>query len=134
MFTVMKVVELPLIRAVSTRLLNGKRGIITSEMIEPEINAENIHFPHTSLVVLENTVNKGGGNCYRLEQIKPIATLCAKNSMSLHLDGARIFNALTFTGRRGRRLWQIFRRDFGLPVQRFGRTGWLRVFIEQKNH
>jgi len=83
--------------AVSTRLLNGERGIVTAEMIGPEINAENIHFPHTSLVVLENTVNKGGGNCYHLDQIKPIADLCAKRSIKLHLDGARIFNALTFT-------------------------------------
>src|SRR3978361_362508 len=61
---------------VSTRLLNGNRGIITAEMIEPEINAENIHYPHTSLVVLENTVNKGGGSCYTLDHIKPIAALC----------------------------------------------------------
>ncbi|MEX8546582.1 MAG: low specificity L-threonine aldolase [Mucilaginibacter sp.] len=84
--------------AVSTRLLNGERGILTAEMIEPEINdPNNIHFPRTSLVVLENTVNKGGGNCYSLEQIKPIANLCAKRSIRLHLDGARIFNALTFT-------------------------------------
>jgi threonine aldolase len=60
---------------VSTRLLNGYRGIITAELIEPEINAENIHYPHTSLVALENTVNKGGGSCYTLEQIKPIAKL-----------------------------------------------------------
>lgn len=85
--------------AVSTRLLNGERGIITAEMIGPEINEpNNIHFPHTTLVVLENTVNKGGGNCYRLDQIEPIANLCAKRSIKLHLDGARIFNALTFTG------------------------------------
>jgi threonine aldolase len=83
---------------VSTRLLNGYRGIITAEMIEPEINAENIHYPHTSLVVLENTVNKGGGSCYTLDQIKPIAALCKEKSLKLHLDGARIFNALTHTG------------------------------------
>jgi threonine aldolase len=51
---------------VSTRLLNGYRGILTAEMIAPEINEENIHYPHTSLVVLENTVNKGGGSCYTL--------------------------------------------------------------------
>ncbi len=84
--------------AVSTRLLNGYRGILTSEMIEPEINAENIHYPHTSLVVLENTVNKGGGSCYTLENIKPIANLCGEKGLKLHLDGARIFNALTHTG------------------------------------
>src|ERR1700760_1346010 len=72
--------------AVSTRLLHGPRGIITAEMIEPEINAENIHYPHTSLVVLENTVNKGGGSCYTLEQIKPVAELCKAKGLKLHLD------------------------------------------------
>jgi threonine aldolase len=84
--------------AVSTRLLNGYRGILTPEMIEPEINADNIHYPHTSLVVLENTVNKGGGSCYTIDQIKPIAELCKAKGLKLHLDGARIFNALTHTG------------------------------------
>jgi len=83
---------------VSTRLLNGYRGIITVDMIAPEINAENIHYPHTSLVALENTVNKGGGSCYTLEQIKPIAELCKSRGLKLHLDGARIFNALAHTG------------------------------------
>lgn len=83
---------------VSTRLLDGYRGIITPEMIEPEINAENIHYPHTSLVVLENTVNKGGGSCYTLDNIASIAQLCQAKGLKLHLDGARIFNALAHTG------------------------------------
>jgi threonine aldolase len=82
---------------VSTRLLDGDRGRITAEMISPEINAENVHYPRTSLVVLENTVNKGGGSCYSLEDIKPIAALCHHKKLKLHLDGARIFNALTHT-------------------------------------
>jgi threonine aldolase len=84
--------------SVSARLLNGDRGIVTAEMIEPEINAVNDHYPRTSLVVLENTSNRGGGSCYTLEQIKPIAALCQKNNLKLHLDGARIFNALAKTG------------------------------------
>jgi len=84
--------------AVSTRLLSGERGIITAEMIEPEINAENVHYPRTTLVALENTVNKGGGACYTIEQIKPIADLCKDKGLKLHLDGARIFNALVKTG------------------------------------
>jgi threonine aldolase len=83
---------------VSARLLNGYRGILTAEMIEPEINAINDHYPRTSLVVLENTVNRGGGSCYSLDQIKPIAALCKTKGLKLHLDGARIFNALTKTG------------------------------------
>ncbi len=82
----------------SVRLLHGERGILTPEMIEPEINADNIHYPNSSLVVLENTVNKGGGKCYALNQIEPIHNLCAIKGLKLHLDGARIFNALVATG------------------------------------
>ncbi|MBY0542835.1 MAG: threonine aldolase [Sphingobacteriaceae bacterium] len=82
----------------SVRLLNGERGILTPEMIEPEINEDNIHYPNSSLVVLENTVNKGGGKCYSLSQIEPIHNLCAIKGLKLHLDGARIFNALVATG------------------------------------
>jgi threonine aldolase len=84
--------------AVSTRLLNGDRGILSANMIAPEINAENVHYPRTNLVVLENTVNRGGGSCYKLSQIEPIARLCQEKGLKLHLDGARIFNALVTTG------------------------------------
>jgi threonine aldolase len=86
--------------SVSTRLLNGDRGRITAAMIATEINADNVHYPHTSLVVLENTVNRGGGSCYTLDDIKPIAALCKERGLKLHLDGARIFNALEHTGDR----------------------------------
>lgn len=82
----------------SVRLLNGYRGLISAEMIEPEINPDNVHFPRTSLVVLENTSNRGGGSCYTLADIKPIAEICKKHHLKLHLDGARIFNALAHTG------------------------------------
>lgn len=92
----------------SVRLLNGERGILTPELIEPEINADNIHYPHSSLVVLENTVNKGGGKCYRLSDIAPVHHLCAVKSLKLHLDGARIFNALTATGESAAAYGQYF--------------------------
>lgn len=83
---------------VSTRLLQGDRGILTAEMVEENINADNIHFPETSLVSLENTVNKGGGACYSLDRIKEIYEVCQTHKLALHLDGARVFNALTATG------------------------------------
>lgn len=82
----------------SVRLLNGPRGILSPELISPEINEDNIHYPNSSLVVLENTTNKGGGACYTLEQVAPIAELCKSRGLKLHLDGARIFNALIKTG------------------------------------
>jgi len=94
--------------SVSTRLLNGYLGIITAEMIEPEINAVNDHYPRTSLVVLENTVNRGGGSCYALEQIKPIAALCQNKGLKLHLDGARIFNALAKIGDKAEEYGKYF--------------------------
>ncbi|QPH41087.1 threonine aldolase family protein [Pedobacter endophyticus] len=84
--------------AASVRLLHGERGILTPELIEPEINEDNIHYPNSSLVVLENTVNKGGGACYTLSQIAPIHHLCNIKGLKLHLDGARVFNALVATG------------------------------------
>ena len=94
--------------SVSARLLNGNRGIITAEMIAPEINAINDHYPRTSLVVLENTSNRGGGSCYTLDDIKPIAALCKGKGLKLHLDGARIFNALTKTGDNANDYGQYF--------------------------
>ena len=85
--------------AASVRLLQGPRGIISPEMVEQNINnAEDIHFPPTALVSLENTVNKGGGSIYHLEQIEGISAMCRKFKLPLHLDGARVFNALAETG------------------------------------
>lgn len=84
--------------AASVRLLYGERGLLTPGLILPEINEDNIHYPKSSLVVLENTVNKGGGSCYTLDMISPIADLCRKKGMKLHLDGARLFNAMAATG------------------------------------
>jgi len=94
--------------AASVRLLNGERGILTPEEIEPEINEPNIHYPNTSLVVLENTVNKGGGACYNLAQIEPIHTLCNIKGLKLHLDGARVFNALVATGDHAKEYGKFF--------------------------
>jgi threonine aldolase len=82
----------------SVRLLYGDRGRLTPELIEPNINPENIHYPKSTLVVLENTVNRGGGSCYTLDQIEPIYHLCRLKNLKLHLDGARLFNALVKTG------------------------------------
>lgn len=82
----------------SVRLLYGERGLLTPELIEPNINPDNIHYPKSSLVVLENTVNRGGGRCYTLEQIEPVYHLCRLKNLKLHLDGARLFNALIKTG------------------------------------
>lgn len=78
----------------ATKLIKGNAGQITAEQIEAEINPDDVHLPETQLVSLENTCNKGGGTIYPLTEIKKIKTLCNEKGLKLHLDGARVFNAL----------------------------------------
>jgi len=80
--------------ACSVRLLNGENGCFEANEVEKNINEDDIHLPVTSLVAVENTCNKGGGSIYNLKSIKEIALVCAKKSLSFHLDGARVFNAI----------------------------------------
>ncbi|MEQ6119240.1 GntG family PLP-dependent aldolase [Reichenbachiella sp. MALMAid0571] len=82
---------------VSMRLLDGDRGIISTSDILNNINPDDFHFAQTSLVALENTVNKGGGSYYDLKAISEISHTAKSNKLKMHLDGARIFNALTET-------------------------------------
>ncbi|MFT3844286.1 MAG: GntG family PLP-dependent aldolase [Lacibacter sp.] len=79
----------------SVQLLQGNRGRVTASEVEAAINnPDDIHKPITTLVVLENTCNRGGGSCYELADIESIRGICLQNKLKLHLDGARIFNAL----------------------------------------
>jgi threonine aldolase len=76
------------------RTIPGDRGRLTAEMVAAMINPEDVHRAHTSLVCLENTANRGGGSCYEFTDIEAIKDVCLENNLRLHLDGARLFNAL----------------------------------------
>lgn len=93
---------------ITARLLEGDKGQITADMISENINPDDIHFPRTRLVSLENTMNKGGGSCYALPQIEEISALCNDKGLALHLDGARLFNALIATGQQPRDYGRCF--------------------------
>ena len=82
----------------SVRLLEGERGLLSAASIAEAINPEDIHYPETALVALENTMNKGGGACYARDEIEAIHAVCQQHGLPLHLDGARVFNALVATG------------------------------------
>ncbi|MCB9251755.1 MAG: aminotransferase class I/II-fold pyridoxal phosphate-dependent enzyme [Flavobacteriales bacterium] len=79
---------------VSVRLLQGKRGIFTGNEVKNNINSDDVHFPATSAVVIENTVNKGGGICWKDEEILDVQKVCKEHHLALHLDGARLWNAM----------------------------------------
>ncbi|RMG62234.1 MAG: low-specificity L-threonine aldolase [Bacteroidetes bacterium] len=82
----------------SVRLLEGDRGRLTAAQVAAAINPDDVHFPVSRLVCLENTANKGGGSCYDIAQIAAIHALCRERGLRLHLDGARLFNAIVATG------------------------------------
>ena len=82
----------------SVKLLDGDLGKITASQVAASINPDDIHAPETTMVSLENTMNKGGGSIYTLEEVIPIQKVCQEHGLKLHLDGARLFNALVASG------------------------------------
>ncbi|MFN0032300.1 MAG: threonine aldolase family protein [Flavobacteriales bacterium] len=82
----------------SVRLLHGERGMFTAADVLANINGDDAHYPRTTLVCIENTMNKGGGAVWNFDEIKRISILCKERGLKLHCDGARIFNALVAQG------------------------------------
>jgi threonine aldolase len=78
----------------SVKLLHGDRGILNAAQILAGINPEDVHKPITSLISLENTSNRGGGACYDFNEFNAIKKVATDHNLALHLDGARIFNAI----------------------------------------
>jgi threonine aldolase len=94
--------------ASSVRPVLGNSGRLTAEQVLDSINPDDIHKPRTSLVSLENTANRGGGSCYALGELEKIKEVCAKNKLALHLDGARLFNAMVAKGEKPKDHGKIF--------------------------
>ncbi len=92
----------------SFRLLEGNRGRLSAREIEENINPEDIYYPKSSVIELENTVNKSGGCYYTLKEIKGIHILAQQHGLKMHLDGARLFNALAETGENSKDYGQYF--------------------------
>jgi threonine aldolase len=108
---------------VQAKLINGNRGRISAEQVLESINADDVHKARTSLVSLENTSNRGGGSCYDLAEIKKIRKVCEEHNLTLHLDGARLFNALIAKGEKPEEYGQVFdtisiclSKSLGCPV------------------
>ncbi|MFD1550584.1 low-specificity L-threonine aldolase [Putridiphycobacter roseus] len=78
----------------SPRFIRGNNGRIIPELLQDQINPDDIHYPVTKLVSLEDTANRGGGAVYDFNDILKIKDFCTQNNLKLHLDGARVFNAL----------------------------------------
>lgn len=93
----------------SVRLLEGHNGRFTADQVRENINPrDDSHFPWTRLVAIENTVNKGGGCCWDLKDITRISEVCDEQGLALHMDGARLFNALAARNETAQQYGQLF--------------------------
>ena len=90
------------------KAIDGDRGRITAEQVLEAINPDDVHKARTRLVSLENTANRGGGSCYNLTEIQKIKEACLVNNLKLHLDGARLFNALVNCNETPKQYGEIF--------------------------
>ena len=80
------------------RTIKGEKGWMHPDDIRAAIRADNIHYPRTSLVCVENTHNSAGGIALTPEQMKSNWDVAKENDLGLHLDGARVFNASVALG------------------------------------
>lgn len=94
--------------ACQVKAVEGNFGRITAEQVAESINPDDIHKAKTSLVSLENTANRGGGSCYNFAEFQNIKEVCLKNKLSLHLDGARLYNAIVAKGESPKQYGEIF--------------------------
>ncbi|TFB09182.1 low-specificity L-threonine aldolase [Candidatus Marinimicrobia bacterium MT.SAG.3] len=87
-----------LLSGVMLRTIDGEMGSITAEQVESNIRPTSYHFAQTTLITLENTHNRAGGTIFPIGQIKEISEVAKKHNIKMHLDGARLMNAVVATG------------------------------------
>jgi threonine aldolase len=93
---------------VAMRLLDGDYGLLAPETLRSAFRPLQDWLPNTSLLVLENTANKGGGSYYTAAQMRSLVDLARENGLATHLDGARLFNALIETKDSTQEIGQLF--------------------------
>jgi len=94
---------------VSCKLIDGHRGMFKAEQLSEVIHdPKQYYLPLSSLVVVENTTNKGGGACWDYHELEKIQQVCRANGLSYHLDGARLFNALVAKNEKPEQYGKLF--------------------------
>lgn len=83
---------------VQTRTIPGVRGAMEPKEVLNAIRTEDIHYPETGLICLENTHNRAGGAVVPVENMEAIYSIAQANKVPVHLDGARLFNAAAAAG------------------------------------
>lgn len=77
--------------------VDGERGILTPKELEKHLRPDIYYMSRVKMIEIENSHNKEGGTCYKLNELKAISEFAKKNNMKVHMDGARMFNASAAT-------------------------------------
>ncbi len=108
---------------VTTRTFEGNCGLLSLADIKDSIRPDDIHYVRTRLVWLENTHNRGGGRIHPFESIAAIRHWAREHRLAMHLDGARLMNAVVATGRPAREWAEhfdtvsiCFSKGLGAPI------------------
>ena len=83
---------------VSMHVTRGNRGIMSPQMVHDAVKPKADWNPNSRMLIIENSINMGGGNYYTIEEINALVTMARNHGLKTHLDGARLFNVLVETG------------------------------------
>jgi threonine aldolase len=108
---------------VTCRTFKGEYGVLDVSQLEGAIRPPNDHYVRTRLVCLENTHNRGGGRVFPMTKVAAISKWARANNLAMHLDGARLWNAIVATGVSGKE-WAshfdsvsvCFSKGLGAPI------------------
>lgn len=105
------------------RLLDSDRGVFGAAAVLAALRPDDPHFPRSRLVCIENTHNMGGGTIWPLERIREVHDAARSHGLLLHLDGARLMNAVIASGVQARDIcryfdsvWIDLTKGLGCPV------------------
>lgn len=103
--------------------LDGVRGIFTGEQVEAAIRPYKRNRPRPKVVSVEQTSNSGGGSVWPLETLRGVSEAAHRHGLALHMDGARLMNAVVASGRKAREFtelcdsaWVDLSKGLGCPV------------------
>jgi threonine aldolase len=120
----------------NAEIIEGQAGMFTAGQFESAIRGSDNHFSRSRVVVIEQTSNVAGGTIWPLEQIEGVAQTARKHGLAVHMDGARLLNAVVETdvpaaeyARHFDSLWIDFSKGLGAPVG--AALAGSRNFIEQ---
>jgi threonine aldolase len=82
----------------SVRIIAGQRGIYTPDQAEALVRPDNAHFPHSRMLIVENTNNRGGGSIWPVGHVAGLRGVAERHQLHLHMDGARLLNACVARG------------------------------------